>query len=300
MYSLQRSTSSLAELLKHHLIHLRDMALVEFLSYFLIGAAVFALVMHLHRRGVFRLMIRAPGPRPAQVHREVYNSALSVVLYNGVQLVTRIFVLAFGYIVTLNAPMPLWEIALTFPLVLDRARRLLLLDAPLDASPGAVPHLPLGAPQERRRRPCSPPTRSRSPRRSCRACSASSTWRCFPATFATLIFFQFVEILHNLVIHSGVDVFPAHPGGPQALGMAGRPDVPRPASPHRARQLRPLHAVLGPAAARPSTRTSSASTSTSIRPATTGGPITLLSRRVGAALARGYGPEAAAEPTPAS
>ena len=29
------------------------------------------------------LAYRAPGPRPAQVHREVYNSALSVVLYNG-------------------------------------------------------------------------------------------------------------------------------------------------------------------------------------------------------------------------
>jgi len=88
---LQRSPSSLAELLDHNLIHLRDMALVEFLTYLLVGAAVFALAMHLHKRGVFRLMIRTPGPRPAQVHREVYNSALSVVLYNGVQLVTRIF-----------------------------------------------------------------------------------------------------------------------------------------------------------------------------------------------------------------
>jgi sterol desaturase/sphingolipid hydroxylase (fatty acid hydroxylase superfamily) len=30
----------------------------------------------------------------------------------------------------------------------------------------------------------------------------------FPATFVTLIFFQFVEIAHNLAIHSGMDVFP--------------------------------------------------------------------------------------------
>jgi sterol desaturase/sphingolipid hydroxylase (fatty acid hydroxylase superfamily) len=30
----------------------------------------------------------------------------------------------------------------------------------------------------------------------------------FPAAFATLIFFQFVEILHNLAIHAGVDLFP--------------------------------------------------------------------------------------------
>ncbi|HEX3405887.1 MAG TPA: hypothetical protein VHS81_01520, partial [Caulobacteraceae bacterium] len=83
MSVLQRSSSSLQGLLDHNLIHLRDMALVEFLTYLLVGAAVFALALHLHRRGAFRMMIRAPGPRPAQVHREVYNSALSVVLYNG-------------------------------------------------------------------------------------------------------------------------------------------------------------------------------------------------------------------------
>jgi sterol desaturase/sphingolipid hydroxylase (fatty acid hydroxylase superfamily) len=30
----------------------------------------------------------------------------------------------------------------------------------------------------------------------------------FPCTMATLIFFQFVEIGHNLIIHSGVDFYP--------------------------------------------------------------------------------------------
>ena len=47
MNILQRSSSSLAELLKHNLIHLRDMALVEFLTYLLVGAAVFTLVLRL-------------------------------------------------------------------------------------------------------------------------------------------------------------------------------------------------------------------------------------------------------------
>src|SRR5271156_5299667 len=102
MSVLQREPMTLAGLLDHNLIHLRDMALVEYLTYVLVGAAVFALLLHLRRAGVFKFLIREPGPKPTQVHREVFNSALSVVLYNGVQLAARIVALGFGYIVTLN------------------------------------------------------------------------------------------------------------------------------------------------------------------------------------------------------
>jgi lathosterol oxidase len=118
MYSLKREPWTLKQLFDHNLIHLRDMALVEYLTYFLVGVAVFAYVLHLRQRGAFRFLIRPPAPKPVRVHMEVFNSALSVILYNGVQLVARIFVLGFGYIVTLNNPLPLWEVVLSFPLVL--------------------------------------------------------------------------------------------------------------------------------------------------------------------------------------
>ena len=52
---------TLAGLLDHNLIHLRDMALVEFLTYLLVGAAVFAMILHMRRAGAFRFLIRAPG-----------------------------------------------------------------------------------------------------------------------------------------------------------------------------------------------------------------------------------------------
>ena len=207
MNILQRSSSSLAELLKHNLIHLRDMALVEFLTYLLVGAAVFTLVLRLYNRGAFRFLIRAPGPRPAQVHREVYNSALSVMLYNGVQLVTRIFVLAFGYVVTLNAPMPLWEVALSFPLVL------VVHDAYFYWTHRWMHHPALFRTFHWEHHKSQTPTVFTAysfsiPEAIVQGLFGIFYVALFPATFATLIFFQFVEILHNLAIHSGIDVFP--------------------------------------------------------------------------------------------
>jgi Delta7-sterol 5-desaturase len=207
MNILQRSSSSLGDLLKHNLIHLRDMALVEFLTYFFVGAGVFALVMYLASRGAFRFLIRAPGPRPAQVHREVYNSALSVVLYNGVQLVTRIFVLAFGYVVTLNAPMPFWEVALSFPLVL------IVHDAYFYWTHRWMHYPRLFRSFHWEHHKSQAPTVFTAysfaiPEAIVQGLFGVFYVALFPATFATLIFFQFVEIFHNLAIHSGIDVFP--------------------------------------------------------------------------------------------
>ena len=207
MSVLQRSTSSLGELFDHNLVHLRDMALVEFLTYLLVGAVVFALALNLYSRGAFRLMIRAPGPRPAQVHREVYNSALSVVLYNGVQLVTRIFALAFGYVITLNKPMPLWELALSFPLVL------VVHDAYFYWTHRWMHHPALFRFFHWEHHKSQTPTVFTAysfaiPEAIVQGLFGVFYVALFPATFATLIFFQFVEILHNLAIHSGFDPFP--------------------------------------------------------------------------------------------
>jgi Delta7-sterol 5-desaturase len=207
MNVLQRSSSSFAELLRHHLVHLRDMALVEFLTYLLVGAGVFALAMHLYRRGAFRFMIRAPGPKPAQVRREVYNSALSVALYNGVQLVTRLFVLAFGYVITLDRPMPLWEVALSFPLVL------VVHDAYFYWTHRWMHHPMLFRAFHWEHHKSQAPTVFTAysfsiPEAIVQGLFGVFYVALFPATFATLIFFQFVEIFHNLAIHSGFDVFP--------------------------------------------------------------------------------------------
>jgi lathosterol oxidase len=207
MFSLQREPVTLAELLKHNLIHLRDMALVEFMTYFLVGAAVFALVLHLRRAGAFRFLIRAPSPKPVRVHMEVYNSALSVMLYNGVQLVARIGVLGFGYVVTLNNPLPVWEVVLSFPLVL------IVHDAYFYWTHRWMHHPALFKFFHWEHHKSQAPTVFTAysfaiPEAIVQGLFGVFYVALFPATFATLIFFQFVEILHNLMIHSGVDVLP--------------------------------------------------------------------------------------------
>jgi sterol desaturase/sphingolipid hydroxylase (fatty acid hydroxylase superfamily) len=198
---------TLAELLRHNLVHLRDMALVEFLTYLLVGAAVFAMILHLRRAGAFRFLIRAPAPRPGQVHREVYNSAMSVVLYNGVQLVTRIVALGFGYVVTLGVHMPVWEVALSFPLVL------VVHDAYFYWTHRWMHHPKLFRFLHWEHHKSQAPTVFTAysfsiPEAIVQGLFGIFYVALFPATFATLIFFQFVEIAHNLAIHSGMDLFP--------------------------------------------------------------------------------------------
>ncbi|HZZ87115.1 MAG TPA: sterol desaturase family protein [Caulobacteraceae bacterium] len=207
MFSLKREPWTLDQLFRHHMVHLRDMAIVEFLTYFVVGAAVFALVLYLGRKGAFRFLIRPPAPKPVRVHMEVFNSALSVVLYNGVQLAARVAVLGFGYIVTLNNPLPLWEVALSFPLVL------IVHDAYFYWT-----HRMMHAPALYRffhweHHKSHAPTVFTAysfaiPEAIVQGLFGVFYVAFFPCTFATLIFFQFIEILHNLMIHSGVDVLP--------------------------------------------------------------------------------------------
>jgi sterol desaturase/sphingolipid hydroxylase (fatty acid hydroxylase superfamily) len=207
MGNFQQQSQSLAELLRHNLIHLRDMGLVEFLTYLLVGAGVFAMLLHRRRAERFRFLIRAPGPKPTQVTREVYNSALSVVLYNVIQLVGRVIALAFGYVVTLGVHMPLWEELLTFPLVL------VVHDAYFYWT-----HRWMHAPalfrffhweHHKSHAPTVFTAYSFSiPEAIVQGLFGIFYVMLFPATFTTLIFFQFVEIIHNLAIHSGMDLFP--------------------------------------------------------------------------------------------
>jgi Delta7-sterol 5-desaturase len=198
---------SLGEMLSHNLIHLRDMALVEVLTYVAGGAVLFALVLHLARAGGFRFLIRRPTVAPEQVHREVRNSALSVVLYNGVQLLARIVVLGFGYVVTLGQHLPAWQVALSYPLVLVvhdayfywthrfmHARwvfRLFHWEHHKSSAPTVFTAYSFAIPEA-----------------IVQGLFGVFYVAFFPCTFGALVFFQFVEILHNLAIHSGLDFYP--------------------------------------------------------------------------------------------
>ena len=216
MSVLQRAPTTLDGLFDHNLVHLRDMAIVEFLSYVAFGALLFALVLHLNQARVRRFLVRIPANRPLQVHREVFNSARAVVLYNVVQLVARVFVLGFGYIYTVNHPMPLWLFLVSLPLVIvvhdayfywthrfmhlpwtfrlfhwehHRSQAPTVFTAYSFAIPEAIVQGLFGV-----------------------------FYVCFfPANFYTLIWFQTVEIAHNVAIHSGIEFGPK----PWVLGRFG-------------------------------------------------------------------------------
>jgi sterol desaturase/sphingolipid hydroxylase (fatty acid hydroxylase superfamily) len=208
MGNYHQQSQTLAELLDHNLIHLRDMGMVEILAYALVGVVAFAAIMLARRWGTFRFLIRAPAANArSQVHREVFNSTRSVILYNVVQLTTRIVALGFGYIITLHVHMPLWEEVLTFPLVMivhdayfywthrwmhqPAVFRFVHWEHHRSAAPTVFTAYSFSIPEA-----------------IVQGLFSVFYVAIFPATFLTLIVFQFLEILYNLTIHSGVDPWP--------------------------------------------------------------------------------------------
>ena len=207
MSVLQRAPVTLRGLFEHNLIHLRDMALVEFLSYVAFGALLFVLVLQISQRQSAWRLVRVPNPRPTQVHREVFNSARAVVLYNAVQLVARVFVLGFGYVYTANHPIPLWEFWLSLPLVI------VVHDAYFYWTHRLM-HLPWAFQffhweHHKSQAPTVFTAYSFSiPEAIVQGLFGVFYVSLFPANFATLIFFQTVEIGHNVAIHSGFEFGP--------------------------------------------------------------------------------------------
>jgi sterol desaturase/sphingolipid hydroxylase (fatty acid hydroxylase superfamily) len=207
MSLLQRAPMTLQGLFQHNLIHLRDMALVELLSYVAFGAVLFVLIMHIARRRVPFRLIRIPQLKPRQVHREVFNSTRAVLLYNGVQLAARIFVLAFGYVFLINRPIPAWEFWLSLPLVI------VVHDAYFYWTHRLM-HLPwlfrwFHWEHHRSQAPTVFTAYSFSiPEAIVQGLFGVFYVAFFPANFVTLIFFETVEIAHTVAIHSGFEFGP--------------------------------------------------------------------------------------------
>ena len=105
-------------MLRHNLVHMRDLVIGEFLIFALFGAAFLGLLLFLKRRGSYRFRIREQIGTPKQIGREAFNSTRAVFIYNAIQIVMRLFILAFGFVLTFDARLPLWEVALSFPLII--------------------------------------------------------------------------------------------------------------------------------------------------------------------------------------
>lgn len=204
---LRYEPTTLGDMLGHNLPHIRDMALVALAAWLLFGLPLFWLHRSLYRKGSFRFRLRRTFPKRPQMMRESFNTTRSLIIYFGVQVVARVAVLGFGYVVKFDHPIPLWQEALSFPLILichDAwfywTHRLMHL-RPLFRTFHLEHHKSLA------------PTIFAAYSFSIPEAIVQGLFLVvyvafLPCTFATLIFFYMVEIFYNVMVHSGVDLFP--------------------------------------------------------------------------------------------
>lgn len=194
-------------MLRHNLIHMRDLVIGEFLIFALFGALFLGLLLYLHRRRSYRFRIREQFGAPKQLVREAFNSTRAVFIYNAIQIAMRLVILAFGYILTFDNHLPLWEVALSFPLIIighdtyfywthrvmhSRALfRLMHWEHHRSKGPTVFTSYSFSMLES--------VVQGAYPILYVALC---------PCTFPTLIFFYTVAILHDVTVHSGVDLFP--------------------------------------------------------------------------------------------
>jgi sterol desaturase/sphingolipid hydroxylase (fatty acid hydroxylase superfamily) len=198
---------SLSEMLRHNFPHIRDMALVAQGAWLLFGLPLFFLHLSLYRKGSFRFRLRRSFPKPPQMGRESLNTTRSLAIYFGLQVAARAAILVFGYVIRFDQPIPLWQEALSFPLILichDAwfywTHRLMHL-RPLFRTFHLEHHKSLA------------PTVFAAYSFSIPEAVLQGLYivvyvAFFPCTMSTLIFFYLTEIAYNVMVHSGIDLFP--------------------------------------------------------------------------------------------
>ena len=194
-------------MLRHNLLHMRDLVIGEFVLFFVFGAMFVALLLWLRHAGIQRFRIRPNVPKPAQMGREAFNSTRAFLIYNVSQIVIRVGILAYGFVLTFDHPLPLWEVALTFPLVI------LVHDAYFFWTHWLMHHPALFRIMHREHHRSLQPTVLTAHSFSVSESIVQGLFPIlyvsfFPCTFPTLIFFYAVMISHDVAIHSGVDIFP--------------------------------------------------------------------------------------------
>ncbi|MEP6967107.1 MAG: sterol desaturase family protein [Pseudomonadota bacterium] len=197
----------LMEMWRHNAHHLRDTALVEILSYLVFAGAMFAVVLMLRRAGVFRFRIRRTLAKAAQMRREIFDSTLTLLIFQLAQVLFRVAALAWGISFDLTQRLPTWELALSFPLIL------VVHDAYFYWTHRAMHSRALFRFMHWEHHKSLEPTPWTAysfaiPEAFVQGSFVVFYVALFPAMTATIVFFAFVEIIHNVAIHSGIDLFP--------------------------------------------------------------------------------------------
>ena len=204
---IHKKATTLDAMLRHNLLHMRDLLTGELLIFFVFSALFLGLLVWLRRTGSYRFRIRPVMARPTQMGREVFNSTRAFVIYNASQLVMRIAILAFGFVLTFDRPLPLWEVVLSYPLIILAHDAYFYWTHWLMHRPALF--RPIHWEHHRSRQPTVMTAHSFSVSESIVQGLFPILYVTFlPCTFPTLIFFYMVMIVHDVAIHSGVDVFP--------------------------------------------------------------------------------------------
>jgi Delta7-sterol 5-desaturase len=181
--------------------------LVELLSYLLFAAIVFGAVAWAHRAGVLRFRIRPPVFKGAQIRREIADSSITLVVFQFAQVVFRVAALSFGFAFDFEQPQPLWLQWISLPLILvvhdtyfywthrwmhhPRFYRWMHWEHHKSKAPTAWTAYSFAIPEAM-----------------VQGSFLVVYAFIFPVTTTTIVFFAFFEIIHNVAIHSGMDVFP--------------------------------------------------------------------------------------------
>ncbi|HEY5106325.1 MAG TPA: sterol desaturase family protein [Caulobacteraceae bacterium] len=207
MSGLHYRALPLMAMFHHNAGHLRDTLLVELLGYLVFAGAMFAVVALLHRVGVFRFRIRRGVAKVAQMRREIVDSTITLAVFQFAQVVFRVGALAFGIAFNLGHTIPTWQLALSFPLILVVHDAYFYWTHRLMHLRGLFTFMHWEHHKSRAPTPWTAYSFA-IPEALVQGSFVVFYVAFFPATTATIVFFAFVEIIHNVAIHSGMDVFP--------------------------------------------------------------------------------------------
>ena len=198
---------SVAAMLRHNLPHMRDIMIAQFIMFAVFASIFLAFVLWTQARGSRRFRIRESIAKPGQLTREIVNSGRTLIVYGGIQIAARLLILTIGFVLTFDNHLPLWEVVISFPLIMIGHDTYFYWTHRFFHLPGVYQII------HREHHKSRAPTVFTAYSFSIIESAVQGAYpmfyvALFPCTFATLIFFYVVAFLHDVTVHSGVDPFP--------------------------------------------------------------------------------------------
>jgi Delta7-sterol 5-desaturase len=183
-------------------------ASVTLLTYLIFCTAMIAFVQFLQRSGSFKFRIRATISGADHIRREITRSLFSITVFQVAMAGSRVVAMGFGIFIDLRHPsIPLWKVVISFPLIF-------ILHDMYFYWTHRIMHLSgFYRIMHREHHKSFAPTAYAAYSFAFLEAWVQGSFLVFyvlllPANNAVIVFFVFVEIIYNSIIHSGIDPFP--------------------------------------------------------------------------------------------